>query len=149
MLLDLELVGLKIFLWWIFFVCVFPNCFATQLDEMRSCIVDIQKLAFPFKTPDPFLFCVYHKDNYPAGDDKMQAPRIGNGADFDFNAEYRMYHGDRIPGFPQHPHRGFETMTATLVGIIDHTDSMGSAGRYGHGDLQWMTAGKGIVHGAC
>ncbi len=47
----------------------------------------------------------------------------------------------------KHPHRGFETVTATVQGIIDHTDSMGNAGRYGHGDLQWMTAGSGVVHG--
>ena len=53
----------------------------------------------------------------------------------------------RAAGFPQHPHRGFETLTATVEGTIDHTDSMGNAGRYGGGDLQWMTAGKGIVHG--
>jgi hypothetical protein len=46
----------------------------------------------------------------------------------------------------QHPHRGFETVTATITGVIDHTDSAGNAGRYGHGDLQWMTAGRGIVH---
>ena len=56
---------------------------------------------WPAATPDPFLFVVYHDDNYPAGDAKMQAPRKGNGADFDPNAEYRMYHGDRVPGFPQ------------------------------------------------
>ncbi|KAI8848674.1 RmlC-like cupin domain-containing protein [Chytridium lagenaria] len=101
----------------------------------------------PFETLDPFLFTVYHEDKFPAGDEKMQAPRKGNGNDFNPNAPYRMYHGDWIPGFPQHPHRGFETITATVLGIIDHTDSLGAAGRYGNGDLQWMTAGKGIVHG--
>lgn len=101
----------------------------------------------PWDVPNPFLFCVYHRDNYPAGDGKGRAPRKGDGADFNPSAPYRMYHGDRIPGFPQHPHRGFETVTATTQGIIDHSDSMGNGGRYGHGDLQWMTAGKGIVHG--
>ena len=96
----------------------------------------------PLDTPDPFLFCVYHYDNYPAGDKDMQAPKRGNGADFNPNAPYRMYHGDRVPGFPQHPHRGFETITATITGLIDHTDSLGNAGRYGDGDLCWMTAGS-------
>jgi len=104
-------------------------------------------LGFPYQTLDPFLFCVYHKDDYPAGNDKMEAPRRGNGADFDWSKPYRMYHGEKVPGFPQHPHRGFETLTATTEGFVDHTDSMGNAGRYGIGDLQWMTAGQGIVHG--
>lgn len=112
--------------------------------KIVSCV---NELGFPFKTLDPFLFCVYHKDAYPAGNKKMEAPRRGNGADFNPNAPYRMYHGERIPGFPQHPHRGFETVTATTTGIIDHADSMGYGGRYGQGDLQWMTAGAGIVHG--
>ena len=76
----------------------------------------------------------------------MEAPRIGNGQDFDDTAPYRMYHGTKVPGFPQHPHRGFETITATIDGIIDHADSVGNAGRYGQGDVQWMTAGKGVVH---
>ncbi|KAI8832944.1 RmlC-like cupin domain-containing protein [Chytriomyces cf. hyalinus JEL632] len=103
--------------------------------------------ARPLETQDPFLFAVYHKDHYPAGDDQMQAPRRGNGSDWSVAAPYRMYHGDRVPGFPQHPHRGFETVTCTIEGLIDHTDSTGCAGRYGNGDLQWMTAGKGVVHG--
>ncbi|TPX53084.1 hypothetical protein CcCBS67573_g09756 [Chytriomyces confervae] len=103
--------------------------------------------ARPMETQDPFLFAVYHKDHYPAGDDQMQAPHRGNGSDWSEAAPYRMYHGDRVPGFPQHPHRGFETVTCTIEGLIDHTDSTGCAGRYGNGDLQWMTAGKGVVHG--
>jgi hypothetical protein len=100
----------------------------------------------PMPTLDPFLFCVYHKDQYPPGNAAMEAPRIGNGQDFDAKTPYRMYHGGKIPGFPQHPHRGFETITATIEGIIDHADSTGNAGRYGMGDVQWMTAGKGVVH---
>ena len=109
-------------------------------------------LGFPFKTQDPFLFCVYHRDLYPAGNaSNMFAPRRGDGADFDWSAPYRMYHGDRLPGFPQHPHRGFETLTLVQEGRCDHTDSLGAAGRYGGdgraGDLQWMTAGRGCVHG--
>jgi redox-sensitive bicupin YhaK (pirin superfamily) len=100
----------------------------------------------PLPTLDPFLFCVYHKDLYPPGNTEMEAPFPGNGHDFDPHVPFRMYHGTYVPGFPQHPHRGFETITATLQGIIDHADSLGNAGRYGNGDVQWMTAGKGVVH---
>ena len=113
---------------------------------VRNCIQKVDKLSFPFTPPDPFLFLVYHKDEYPAGNGKMEAPRRGNGMDFDPSAEYRMYHGEKVPGFPSHPHRGFETLTATIDGLIDHSDSLGNAGRYGFGDNQWMTAGKGICH---
>ena len=57
-----------------------------------------------------------------------------------------MYHGDVVPGFPQHPHRGFETVTLVRRGLIDHSDSLGARARFGSGDVQWLTAGDGIVH---
>ena len=57
-----------------------------------------------------------------------------------------MYHGEAVPGFPAHPHRGFETVTIVRKGLIDHSDSLGAAARFGQGDVQWLTAGQGIVH---
>ena len=50
------------------------------------------------------------------------------------------------PAFPQHPHRGFETVTIVRNGVIDHSDSLGATARFGRGDVQWLTAGAGIVH---
>ncbi len=104
----------------------------------------------PWKTFDPFLFCVHHKDDYPRGnallgpDESLQGRNIGS--DFAGKDGWSMYHGDVVPGFPRHPHRGFETVTVTRRGYIDHSDSLGATARYGFGDVQWMTAGAGIVH---
>src|SRR5947209_2181291 len=57
-----------------------------------------------------------------------------------------MYHGRTVPGFPGHPHRGFETVTIVRSGYIDHSDSLGATARFGMGDVQWLTAGAGVVH---
>ncbi len=69
---------------------------------------------------------------------------IGN--DFVGLDGWSMYHGDVVPGFPVHPHRGFETVTIVRTGLVDHADSLGAAGRYGSGDVQWLTAGRGVQH---
>lgn len=53
---------------------------------------------------------------------------------------------DYLPGFPMHPHRGIETVTYMLAGKVTHRDSLGNAGTIGAGDVQWMTAGRGIMH---
>ncbi len=53
---------------------------------------------------------------------------------------------DYLAGFPWHPHRGIETVTYMLEGMVEHGDSMGNAGTIGAGDIQWMTAGSGIIH---
>jgi len=104
----------------------------------------------PWQTFDPFLFCVYHQDAYPAGNDRLgpAASLAGRniGMDFEGKDGWRMYHGSAVPGFPQHPHRGFETVTIMRKGYIDHSDSLGATARFGRGDVQWLTAGKGIVH---
>ena len=54
--------------------------------------------------------------------------------------------GDYAAGFPWHPHRGIETITYVLTGAVDHADSLGNQGSLGAGDVQWMTAGSGILH---
>jgi redox-sensitive bicupin YhaK (pirin superfamily) len=114
-------------------------------------IVETTPLGFPWITQDPFLFCVHHDDAYPAGTDELGPPREmlrgrNIGQDFQVKDGWRMYHGDVVPGFPQHPHRGFETVTILRSGYIDHSDSLGATARFGPGDVQWLTAGAGIVH---
>ena len=113
-------------------------------------ILNVKPLGFNWETNDPFLFCVHHLDHYPPGNDKMgpAASLEGRnlGQDFTLKDGWRMYHGETVPGFPAHPHRGFETVTVVLRGFVDHSDSHGAAGRYGEGDVQWMTAGAGLQH---
>ena len=104
----------------------------------------------PWPTEDPFLFCVHHNDQYPKGNANFgpNASLQGRQMGMDFSSKdgWSMYHGDVVPGFPRHPHRGFETVTVVRDGLIDHADSLGAAARYGRGDVQWLTAGSGINH---
>ena len=113
-------------------------------------VLDVKPLGFPWETADPFLFCVHHDDAYPSGNEQMgpAASLAGRdlGQDFAGKDGWRMYHGETVPGFPAHPHRGFETVTIVRRGLIDHSDSLGATARFGSGDVQWLTAGRGIVH---
>ena len=115
-----------------------------------SPVLALKPLGFPWPTMDPFLFCAYHDDAYPEGNGQMGpgASLAGRqiGQDFSRKDGWSMYHGDSVPGFPGHPHRGFETVTIVRKGLIDHADSLGAAARFGGGDVQWVTAGSGIVH---
>ena len=116
----------------------------------NKAILNIQPLGFMWPVHDPFLFCVHHNDKYPKGNEEMgpDASLKGRnlGQDFTLKDGWRMYHGHTVPGFPSHPHRGFETVTVVRNGFVDHSDSHGASGRYGNGDVQWMTAGSGLQH---
>ena len=120
-----------------------------KMDTL-SPIISINPMGFQWDTIDPFLFCVHHEDHFPKGNDQMGPAESLEGRslgdDFIIKNGYRMYHGKQVPGFPGHPHRGFETVTIVRKGLVDHADSMGAAGRYGNGDVQWMTAGSGVQH---
>ncbi len=115
-----------------------------------SPILQSQPLGPLWPTLDPFLFCAHHDDAYPPGNAErgpavaLEGRQIGS--DFSRKDGWSMYHGDVVPGFPGHPHRGFETVTLVRKGLIDHADSLGAAARFGGGDVQWVTAGRGIQH---
>ncbi|HYH99195.1 pirin family protein, partial [Hyalangium sp.] len=115
-----------------------------------NAVLSVKPLGFPWSPPDPFLFCAYHNDAYPKGNEQMgpAASLAGRriGQDFEGKDGWRMYHGRTIPGFPHHPHRGFETVTVMRRGLVDHSDSLGATARFGGGDVQWLTAGRGICH---
>jgi len=117
---------------------------------MADTVIQTVELGFQWPTIDPFLFCVHHDDAYPEGNGAAgpKASLAGRdlGQDFAGIDGWRMYHGRTVPGFPSHPHRGFETVTYVRQGLIDHSDSLGAAARFGRGDTQWLTAGRGIVH---
>jgi hypothetical protein len=75
---------------------------------------------------------------------------FGNTSDYDPFLLFDDFRNDNpeeyLAGFPWHPHRGIETITCVLAGNVDHGDSLGNSGTLGAGDVQWMTAGSGILH---
>jgi quercetin 2,3-dioxygenase len=75
---------------------------------------------------------------------------FGNTGDYDPFLLFDDFRNDRpadyLAGFPWHPHRGIETITYVLTGTVSHGDSLGNSGELGAGDVQWMTAGSGILH---
>ncbi len=123
---------------------------SSVVEKEADPVLEVKPMGFAWDTLDPFLFCVHHEDKFPKGNDEM-GPAVSLkgrslGDDFIIKDGFRMYHGKKVPGFPGHPHRGFETVTVVRDGLVDHADSLGASGRYGEGDVQWMTAGKGVQH---
>lgn len=112
---------------------------------MTPSIIKVCRLGTPWEMIDPFLVCAHHVDHYPPGNANLgSSVPPPNPAATEQN--WSMYFGDTVPGFPAHPHRGFETITIVRQGIVDHSDSLGASARFGAGDVQWLTAGRGIVH---
>ena len=113
-------------------------------------VLEIVELGFQWQGLDPFIFTMHHLDEYPSGNEHQgpEGPLVGRriGSDFSGADGWSMYHGSVVPGFPQHPHRGFETVTVVRTGYVDHSDSLGATARYGGGDVQWLTTGSGIQH---
>lgn len=107
---------------------------------MHQAIYSIVPIKFRLDLKDPFIFAAHHLDHFPKGNAELgpQHPAV--------NQEYSMYYGDTVPGFPRHPHTGFETITLVEQGVVDHFDSLGNAGRYAAGDVQWLNTGNGVEH---
>ena len=119
---------------------------------MSQLILNAQQLYGRLPGNDPFIFAGYLENRYPQGNGALgPEPALLAGRDIgmDFSQKdgWSMYHGEAVPGFPAHPHTGFETVTIVRRGLIDHADSLGGSSRYGEGDVQWLTTGRGVEHG--
>lgn len=107
----------------------------------NNLIYNITPIEFRLDLKDPFIFTAHHVDHFPAGNSEM-GPQLHS----EREGQYQMYYGDVVPGFPEHPHTGFETITLVEQGVVDHFDSLGNGGRYAAGDVQWLSTGNGIEH---
>ena len=108
-------------------------------------------LGMHWDTEDPFIFASHHEDDYPHGN-RQQAPPLNEisgrnlGRDYTQRLGFRMYHGKVVPGFPMHAHWGYETVTLAEKGYVDHFDTEGIQGRFGFGDVQWVSASSKYEH---
>ncbi len=113
--------------------------------------VRVTPIDMHWDTEDPFLFASHHEDDYPKGN-RQQAPPLAEiggrdlGRDYEKRLGFRMYHGKVVPGFPMHAHWGYDTLTYAHKGLVDHFDHMGTCGRFGNGDAQWVHASSRYSH---
>jgi len=120
-------------------------------NKNRGQVLLNEPLGMHWDVEDPFTFVSHHEDDYPEGN-SQQAPPLADiggrdlGRDYDKRLGFRMYHGKVVPGFPAHAHWGYETITIPEKGYVDHFDNLGNQGRYGFGDIQWLTAGGRYQH---
>ncbi|WP_340539780.1 pirin family protein [Nocardioides sp. GXZ039] len=123
---------------------------SSTIHESQATSGRVVELGRPWRGVGPFLFASHHLDAYPQGNGAMGPDADLSdrplGQDMRNPSGWSMYHGTEVPGFPAHPHRGFETITIVRKGYVDHADSTGASARYGPGDVQWVTAGRGVSH---
>ncbi|KAH8052667.1 quercetin 2,3-dioxygenase [Aureococcus anophagefferens] len=111
-------------------------------------VLRVDPLTFPFDTDSPFLFGVFHNDKYPKATrrwDGREPPGHNIGAISATPLAGPCTTARAASRLPKHPHRGFETISVSVRGFVDHVDSLGG-GRAAGGGVQWMTAGAGISH---
>ena len=120
-------------------------------NDTPDAVAAVTPLGFPWQTPDPFLFCVHHDDAYPAGNEHLgpaaslagARPRPGLRGQGRL-AHVPRRHGARLPAAPAPRLRDRDDRAPRASSTT--RDSLGAAARFGGGDVQWLTAGKGIVH---
>ena len=120
-----------------------------QVHEHRDRVPGLQTfpLGAQWPTMEPFLFVAHHRDDYPEGmDDLGPAPEQLAAAWATTSPKRTAGRCTTAAGWATASAPGFETITHVRHGLIDHADSTGATARFGHGDTQWMTAGKGVQH---
>jgi redox-sensitive bicupin YhaK (pirin superfamily) len=113
--------------------------------KSKGPFIRVSEMTMHWDTEDPFIFVSHHEDDYPAGNRQMAPPleEISGrnlGRDYKKIMGFRMFNGKVVPGFPMHAHWGYETVTLAHTGYVDHSDCEGTTGRYGFGDVQWVSA---------